>query len=60
VRRSGADTSVIDEVPKCLGDHDVEQPFPGQGHEEARIHRVWLEVIAQPRVVVERCHAAGV
>ena len=58
--RTGADAGVVDELPEGLRDHGVEQPLRGEGDEEARLLRPWLELIAQPGVVLQRRHAAGV
>jgi hypothetical protein len=57
--RTCSDTGVVDELPVGLGDHGIEQPFPGEGHEEARPVGPRRELVAQPGVTLQRSHAAG-
>ena len=62
-RRPGCastDADVIDELPERQPHDGVKQPLVVEGREESRFGGSWLELVAQPGVVCERLHAAGV
>jgi hypothetical protein len=59
VGRIGSDAGVVDDPTERLPDHRVKQPFPGQRGEEGRILSARLQLLAQPGVVSQRLHAAG-
>ena len=55
----GSDAGVVDKLAEGLANHSVADPVAGQRDEEARHLRSRLQLVAQPGVIRECLHGAG-